>query len=261
MNISYGSSRRVAVRPSPVFLLIAAVTVVSGSYLWRAGGGEAVRSDGIAAFVFVVSGWLVSLCLHEFMHAFLAWRFGDREVEARGYLTLNPFKYTHALLSFVLPVLFIAMGGIGLPGGAVYLHTGLISSRVRRAMVSLAGPAVNVVCAAVLLYALRSGDQAHWMFWEALAFLAFLQLTASVLNLLPVPGLDGYGMIEPYLSRESQSAFGQFKPYGLLGVFLLLQVQQLNTAFFNAIYRIFELSGVSRIAAQGGYELIRFWQH
>ena len=64
----------------------------------------------------------MSLCLHEFAHAYAAYRAGDRSVEAAGYLTLNPFKYAHPLLSIVLPLLFIVQGGIGLPGGAVYLH-------------------------------------------------------------------------------------------------------------------------------------------
>ena len=50
------------------------------------------------------AGWLVSLCLHEYAHALVAYRAGDLGVAERGYLTLNPLKYTHPLLSIVLPV-------------------------------------------------------------------------------------------------------------------------------------------------------------
>mgnify|MGYP003693968373 CR=1 FL=1 len=50
----------------------------------------------VGVFTFVIAGFLVSLCLHEFAHAFTAWRFGDHDVEARGYLTLNPLKYSHS---------------------------------------------------------------------------------------------------------------------------------------------------------------------
>ena len=74
-------------------------------------------------FIFVIAGWMVSLCLHEFGHAFTAWRFGDHDVAVRGYLTLNPLKYSNPMLSIVLPLLFIALGGIGLPGGAVWVRT------------------------------------------------------------------------------------------------------------------------------------------
>ena len=68
----------------------------------------------------------MSLCLHEYAHARTALHSGDISIGAKGYLTLNPLKYTHALLSIVLPVIFVIMGGIGLPGGAVFIERGRI---------------------------------------------------------------------------------------------------------------------------------------
>ena len=67
----------------------------------------------LGVFVFVIFGWLISLCLHEFAHAVTAFRFGDRSVQQSGYLTLNPLKYTHPGLSLGLPLLIILLGGIG----------------------------------------------------------------------------------------------------------------------------------------------------
>ena len=116
-------------------------------------------------FLFVIAGWVVSLCLHEFGHAYTAWRFGDHDVAARGYLTLNPLKYSSPLLSLGLPLLFIALGGIGLPGGAVYIRTGLMTPR-QRTLVSLAGPLANLVLAVLLLGAARLFyDPKHAVFW------------------------------------------------------------------------------------------------
>src|SRR6185503_6429402 len=104
---------RRAVRPSPVFWAIVALTIAGGAVAWFC--GAEVRPLAYAGvFVFVIAGWTVSLCLHEFGHAYTAWRFGDRDVELRGYLTLNPAKYASPLLSLGLPALFIALGGIGL---------------------------------------------------------------------------------------------------------------------------------------------------
>jgi Zn-dependent protease len=57
-------------------------------------GFGSIRFD---VFLFVVSGWLVSLCLHEYAHAVVAYRAGDRDIAHRGYLTLNPLKYSHPL--------------------------------------------------------------------------------------------------------------------------------------------------------------------
>jgi len=250
-----------SVRPSPVFLTIVAVAAASGGYVWRA--DSATRPVRLVLFVFVMAVWVISLCLHEFAHAALAWRFGDDEVEARGYLTLNPLKYSHPLLSIVLPVVFIAMGGIGLPGGAVYVHPGRFRTRAQRAAVSLSGPMVNAVLGILVLVVVARSwrvDHPHQIFWAAMAFLGLLQIMAALLNLIPFPGLDGYGAIEPYLDPQFQRSAEQFKAYGMLALFALLQVQSLNRAFFDLVYRIYDLSGLPEILAGAGFELIKFWR-
>jgi Zn-dependent protease len=243
-----------------VFLAVLAITAVGGYLTWNA--TEDNRSTRFAVFLFVVSGWVVTLCLHEFAHAVLAWRFGDHEVEARGYLTLNPLKYSHPVLSILLPVVFIAMGGIGLPGGAVYVHPHWFRTDLQRALVSLSGPAVNVITAVVLLVLVRHNlpTSPHPVFWIAMAFLGLLQITAAILNLLPVPGLDGYGTIEPYLDPKFRQNAEQFKPWGMLAVFALLQVAGVNRTFFGAVHWLFELSGTPRIYADVGFELVKFWR-
>ena len=249
---------RHSVRPSPVFLAIVAITVAGGVLAWLA--AETVRPLAyVGVFIFVVFGWLVSLCLHEFGHAFTAWRFGDHDVAMRGYLTLNPLKYTSPLLSLGLPLLFIALGGIGLPGGAVYLRTAFMTPR-QRTLVSLAGPAANLVLAIVLLAATRLFfDPGHAVFWAAVAFLAFLQITALLLNLLPIPGLDGYAALEPHLSPETQRAVAPAKQFGFLFLIVLLLAPAVNQWFFSVVFWFFDLSGVPAQLASIGSALTRFW--
>lgn len=260
MTLPFRRSPRAGVRPSPIFLAVLALAVAGGYLAWQA--TEATRTARVGVFVFILAGWVVTVCVHEFAHAFLAWRFGDHEVEARGYLSLNPLKYSHPVLSILLPVLFIAIGGIGLPGGAVYLHPHRFRTNAQRALVSLSGPAVNVGFAVVLLVLVRSVGlhSTHGIFWYAVAGLALLQVMASVLNLLPVPGLDGYGAIEPYLDPQFRQSAEQFKPFGMLAIFALLQISSVNQAFFRAIYWLFELSGLPSLVGQVGLELLRFWQ-
>ncbi|HEY2042633.1 MAG TPA: site-2 protease family protein [Jatrophihabitans sp.] len=261
MTVPFQRPRKSSVRPSPVFLAVLAITALGGYLAWTA--TQDGRSARIGVFLFVVAGWVVTLCFHEFAHAFLAWRFGDDEVEARGYLTLNPLKYSHPVLSILLPVVFIALGGIGLPGGAVYLHPHRFRTRAQRAMVSLSGPVVNLVFAAIILIVVKHNyaSGAHGAFWAAMAFLGFLQISAGLLNLVPLPGLDGYGAIEPYLDAGFQRSAEQFKPFGMLALFAFLQIQSVNTAFFNAVYWFFDLSGVPRLLSEFGYELIKFWKN
>jgi Zn-dependent protease len=250
--------RRHAVVPSPIFGVLVAVAVFGA---WLAWTGHDQLPQRVGVFLFVVAGWLVTLCLHEFAHAYLAYRGGDRSVESAGYLTLNPLKYAHPLLSLALPLFFILQGGIGLPGGAVFLHQHAMRSRAARSMSAAAGPAVNAAFAIVLLWiASQQGlDSPHRVFWAGVAFLGFLQVTAAVLNLLPIPGLDGYATIEPFLAPRTARSLEAVKPFGLLAVLVLLQVDQINVRFFDLVDRLYDASGASEFLWRNGYLLFRFW--
>ncbi|KAA0102056.1 site-2 protease family protein [Mycolicibacterium sp. P1-18] len=249
---------RQSVRPSPVFLAIVAITAVGGVLSWLAEFDPTPLAYA-GVFVFVVFGWLVSLCLHEFGHAYTAWRYGDHDVEVRGYLTLNPLKYSNPLLSLGIPVLFIALGGIGLPGGAVYVRTWSMTKR-QRTTVSLAGPFANVVLAIVLLTVTRLFfDPEHAVFWSGVAFLGFLQVTAVLLNLLPIPGLDGYGALEPHLKPETQRQLQPVKQWGFIILFVLLMAPMLNQWFFSVVLWFVDVFDIPGGLVGLGSQLTRFW--
>ena len=247
-----------SVRPSPVFVALVALTGLGGVLAWLA--AQSMRPLAyVGVFLFVIAGWLVSLCLHEFGHAYTAWRFGDNDAAVRGYLTLNPLRYSSPMLSLGLPLLFIALGGIGLPGGAVYVRTDFMTPR-QRTQVSLAGPLANLVLAVLLLAATRLlFDPAHSVFWSGVAFLGFLQVTALVLNLLPVPGLDGYGALEPHLSPATQRRLEPVRQFGFVILLLVLLTPALNRWFFAVVFWFFGLAGVPAGLAGLGGELTRFW--
>ncbi|MEV6110107.1 site-2 protease family protein [Streptomyces sp. NPDC051940] len=244
-------------RISPVFLAIAAVTAVAGWALYRDKG----LPTGVAVFLFVTAAWVVSLCLHEYAHARTALHSGDISIGAKGYLTLNPLKYTHAMLSIVLPLLFVIMGGIGLPGGAVFIERHRIRERWKHSLISAAGPLTNAALAVAVTAPFWFGamDDAPLAFRCALAFLALLQVTAAILNFLPVPGLDGYGVIEPWLSPQTRAKVAPYGGFGLLAVFALLWIPELNRAFFDAIYAILDALGVSESEVDWGLNWYRFW--
>jgi Zn-dependent protease len=232
-------------RISPIFIGLVAIMGVAGWAVWT--GFSA--STGFAVFLFVVAGWVVSLCLHEYAHARTALHGGDITIGAKGYLTLNPLKYTHAVLSIVLPVIFVILGGIGLPGGAVFIERGRVQGKWKHSLISAAGPLVNVACAVVLLAP-----------FALLAFLAMLQVTAAILNLLPVPGLDGYGIVEPWLPYSVRRQVEPFAQFGLLAVFGILWIPEVNTAFFGLVDGIMRTFGVQGVFTYCGQEWFRFWQ-
>ncbi len=245
-------------RVSPVFLGILAVSAVTGWATWTGFAAE----PGLAVFLFVTSAWVVSLCLHEYAHARNALHGGDISDGAKGYLTQNPMKNTHAQLSVLLPVVFVIMGGIGLPGGAVFIERGRIRGRWRHSLISAAGPLTNVLFAVVCTapFWLGALDGVPPAFRFALAFLALLQVTAAILNFLPVPGLDGYGVIEPWLSHGVRRQVEPFAPFGLLFVFALLWVPSVNGVFFDAVDGLLGVLCIEEIDTYCGFDLFRFWR-
>jgi Zn-dependent protease len=249
-----------SVRPSPIFWAIVGLTVLGGGLAYSV-GDDVTPLAYAGVFILVIAGWVVSLCLHEFGHAFTAWRFGDRTIEIRGYLDMDPRRYISPVWSILVPIAITAIGGIGLPGAAVYLRTSYMTAR-QRTLVSLAGPAANLLLAVLLLEATSLFfDPKHPILWAGIAFLGFLQITAVLLNLLPIPGLDGYNALEPHLSPETQRALDQFKPYGFVLLFFLLFAPIVNQWFFGLVDSLFELSGVPGLMWRAGAGLTQFWRH
>ncbi|GHF32601.1 site-2 protease family protein [Streptomyces mashuensis] len=245
-------------RVSPVFLALVAIMAVSIWAVWT----NFSASPGFAVFLFVVSGWVVSLCLHEFAHARTALHGGDFTVRDKGYLTLNPLRYTHPLLSLGLPVIFVIMGGIGLPGGAVFIERHRIRSRWKQSLMSAAGPLTDAVFAAALgvPFLLGALDGLPDNVCYALAFMVQLHVTAVILNFLPVPGLDGFGVVEPWLSPRIRQQIAPFAPFGLLAVFGFLWIPEVNHVFFDMINSVLDTLGISQWDTYHGYELFRFWE-
>ncbi len=211
-------------------------------------------------FIVVLLGWIFSLCLHEFSHAAVAYMGGDTSVREKGYLTFNPLKYTHPVYSILLPLLFLALGGIGLPGGAVYIETWRLRSRAWKSAVSLAGPAANLVLAIVLGIVLGVAPISREGIWPALSFLAFLQISALVLNLIPLPPFDGFGAVEPYLPERVRQGVAQVSnllPWVVF--FLLWYVPEVYDTFWTVVVSLTHTLNVPLELVQLGLRDFRFW--
>lgn len=245
---------------SPVFLGLVGFTLMAGilafTRLWK---------GGVPVFLFVVGGWIISLCLHEFGHALTAYNSGDVSVKAQGYLSLNPFRYTQWLLSILFPLLILISGGIGLPGGAVYINMGAITDRRLRSLVFAAGPLMTALFALVLSIPFLTGFAlSDWQnrpeFWGAVAFLAFLQVTALLLNLLPLPGLDGYGILAPFLPLRWQEIGAVVSRYAFF-IFLLLFFYNtpVSRGFFALVMGLIKVLRLDPQIVFYGFSLFRFW--
>ena len=212
---------------------------------------------------FVVLGWIVSLCLHESSHALAAYFGGDRSVETRGYLSLDPMAYAQPMLTFGLPVLFVLLGGVGLPGGAVFIERLSLRSRWWDSLVSAAGPLANAIFLAAIAipfwldWPMKGGGGA---FWNALAFLGYLQATALALNLLPIPGFDGFGIIRPHLPNDMQLQADRFAAISGLLLLALIFIPQFGAAIRNASLTLTDLAGIDRYFIGKGYAMFRLFR-
>ncbi len=244
---------------SPLFLVLLAAAVAGGAL--AAVGPRTTTAITAGIVVLVLAGWAVSLCLHEFGHAALAYRYGDYSVRAKGYLTLDIRRYTDPVLSFVLPLVFLLAGGIPLPGGAVWINTGAVRSRAALSLISLAGPVTNLVLGVALVVAVTlTGPPVGLL--VGLSYLAFVQIIAFLLNILPVPGLDGFGVLEPYLGLPARQLAARVRPWAPIVLFLLIiGLPGINRLFFDATFALYGLVGGNEQAAVLGQYTFLFWRH
>jgi Zn-dependent protease len=234
-----GSTARQMPLPSRTFLALLTVFAASGAALYFNPAQSLISG---LMLTFIVSGWIVSVCVHEFGHALAAFWGGDLSVKDKGYLTLDPIKYTEPLFSIIMPVIFLLLGGIGLPGGAVYINTLALRSRWWQTIVSAAGPLGTLVFTALIVWPFFL-DWRVWLtesnqyFWAALTFLTLIQISAVIFNLIPIPPLDGFGIVSPWLPdglRQQMMMFGNLLFFVLL--FVLWNDNPFTQAFWTQVY-------------------------
>ncbi|MBW4507767.1 MAG: tetratricopeptide repeat protein [Scytonematopsis contorta HA4267-MV1] len=199
--------------------------------------------------------WMLSLCLHEFGHAITAYCGGDKSVKEKGYLTLNPLKYTDANVSLLMPLLILMIGGIALPGGAVYINHNQLRNRKWKSAVSLAGPLANAIISAVLAIpfmlgwhesALSNNENSFQLYaYSALAYSVTLNIFVVLINLMPIPGLDGFGIIEPWLPQTIKPKLAWLYQYG---IWILMGLLWFVQGFSRTLWNItFALGGFLRV--------------
>ncbi|MBN1256495.1 MAG: site-2 protease family protein [Planctomycetes bacterium] len=211
-------------------------------------------------FVLVFVLWLFSLCLHEYSHARVAYAAGDWTVKKKGYLSFDPLKYTHPVYSILIPLLFLVMGGIGLPGGAVYIEDHRIKSKRLRSAVSLAGPASNLLLALIIGRIFHYANYTDNNIWAGIAFVGLLQVTAVLFNLLPIPPFDGFGIIEPWLNEDFRKKAREMGSWSIWVVyFALMYLEPVSRVFWNTVYFISDLIGIPNQLAYEGFQAMRLW--
>ena len=167
------------------------------------------------AFLFVLPVILVSLTIHEYAHAWVAYRYGDDTAKRMGRLTLNPLAHISLLGTIIMPLLVRFGWAKPIPVNFSIL------TKKQIFVVAAAGPIANIMLAIILTGAF------HLFGLDKLPLLGYFVLLAillniilAVFNLIPVPPLDGSRLV--YALLQSPRAVNVYNKFGRYGIFIFI---------------------------------------
>jgi Zn-dependent protease len=206
-----------------------------------------VRHTFHSTTIVVLAVVVPSIILHELSHGLTALAFGDDTAKRAGRLTLNPLPHIDPVGTLVLPCL-LAFAGLGAFGYAkpVPINPGRMRSPRNDALiVSLAGPATNLLLAGLSVVLLRWARPAGTaglvnsvvstfgvgsldLTDRVLYVLGFVNVTLAVFNALPVPPLDGSAVVARLLPASAMPAWYTFQRYAMPALLVLVLVHPGN---------------------------------
>lgn len=200
---------------------------------------------------------LFAITLHEVAHGWTARYYGDPTAERLGRLTLNPIRHIDPVGTILVPLALLLLGGFvfgwAKPVPVDYLK--LRNPKRDMAVVAAAGPAANLVM--VLFWALvaKTGLILSGEFdWVAVPMLLMgqagiaINLILMILNLLPLPPLDGSRVMSGFLPDRVAEPYNRLEPFGMFILLGLLAFGILGkilsppfSALSDAVYSVFRL--------------------
>lgn len=175
---------------------------------------------------------LISMTLHEAVHAFVGYWLGDDTAKAQGRLTLNPLKHIDPFLTLILPM-FLAIAGGPIFGGAkpVPLNPGRIRyGEWGMALVAIAGPLTNLVLAflmfgiGVISGVISSSGVSDTLIGTIIVTSIYVNLGFFIFNILPIPPLDGSRVLYALAPDFAKKIMEQMERYGLVFILIIVLV-------------------------------------
>ena len=174
---------------------------------------------------------LFAITAHEAAHGWVASRLGDRTALMLGRVTLNPLRHIDPIGTLVVPLVTWLLTGFvfGWAKPVPIDWRNLRNPRRDTGLVALAGPLANLVMAVLWGLAIQLG-LALWgsLQWVALPLVymgaagVLINVVLMVLNLVPLPPLDGGRILSALLPARAALAYGRVEPYGLIILVALL---------------------------------------
>jgi Zn-dependent protease len=193
-----------------------------------------ILGAGPEVFIGLLVALVVGTTFHEFSHAFVADQLGDHRPRAMGRVSLNPLRHLDPM-----GTIFFLVAGFGWGKPVMVNAYALRPGRVGMAWVAVAGPLANLVVAAVVAVVLR-GAELSGLFEDAgggafvgriLVWIVEFNVILGLFNLLPVPPLDGYNLVLPFLPLRTALTVQRYATYGVLVLLVLVLLPRLGGGF------------------------------
>ncbi len=190
---------------------------------------------------------VLSICVHEFGHAFVADKLGDPLPRSQGRVTLNPLAHIDPIGTLLLPLIAVFSGpaiGSRILGWGKPVQISLspahmtrkVSIRTAHALVAIAGPMMNILFALVLsgvFLALVKAEQRPLAI--GVANVIAMNIGLCLFNLLPIPPLDGGAVLARFVPRRYDHLLDGLNRYGFIILFALLMTGVLSTIMWPAM--------------------------
>jgi Zn-dependent protease len=191
--------------------------------------------DFIIWLLFAVPSILIASTVHEYFHAWTAYKLGDPTPKAEGRLTLNPLAHIDPIGALMM-VLF----RFGWSKPVPINEWNFEKRRQGKALTALAGPVSNILLAAIsgLLYHFLSG---YYLIAFFLYIFATINISLAVFNLLPIPPLDGHKVVNWFLPKKWSYRWESLEKYSwIILLLLLLPFSPISTFFTNFINTVLQ---------------------
>ncbi|WP_373017184.1 site-2 protease family protein [Thiomicrorhabdus sp.] len=187
---------------------------------------------------------IFAITVHEVAHGWAASKFGDQSARMLGRLTLNPIKHIDPIGTIVVPLALLMLGGF-IFGWAKPVPVNARNFKRPRhdmAWVAMAGPFSNLIMAILWAIVIKIGVTIQSSVPEVGLFLTYsglagvsINLILLVLNLLPIPPLDGSHVVSALLSPRLAWQYNRIAPFGFI-ILIVLMVMGLLTPILIGPY-------------------------
>lgn len=205
--------------------------------------------EGLIAFLYTLPALLISLSIHEFAHAWVAYKQGDYTQKIRGRLTLDPFKHIDPI-----GFLCIVLCGVGWGKPVMVDDRNFKNSRRGTMLTALAGPLSNLLLAVILTIVLKvlimfgvfgnlAANSVGNIFLQMILYTIEFNIIFGIFNLIPLPPLDGSKVLAYFLPRSLRGIMYTLERYSfviILIIFFTNITSYIITPAYNAILKLLE---------------------